>query len=102
MRWQILSGPWEDRCTVGTLEEVLVEKLAVTLWRLRRLIIADSAQPDWGIDSLSFPAVDRLLILRYESNLHRDFDRTLRQLERHQCMRLGQPVPPPIKLEISS
>ena len=40
---------------------------------------------------------DRLL--RYETHLSREFDRTLAQLERVQRMRLGQPLPP--KLEVS-
>jgi hypothetical protein len=98
----LLSGLWEDRCPVGTLEEVLVEKLAVTLWRIRRVIIADSAPADWSTDFPGFPGVDRLLILRYEANLHRVFDRTLSQLERLQRIRLGQPVPPPMMLEVTS
>ncbi len=45
------------------------------------------------------PALDRLL--RYEASLERAFDRTLSQLERLQRMRLGQPVPPPVKIELS-
>ena len=44
-------------------------------------------------------ALDRLL--RYEASLQRSFDRTLSQLERLQRMRLGQPVPPPVKVELS-
>jgi len=43
--------------------------------------------------------LDRLL--RYEASLERTFDRTLNQLERLQRMRLGQPVPPPVKVELS-
>jgi hypothetical protein len=88
IRRQISSGLWEDRCPVGTLKEVLVEKLAVNLWRLRRLIIADSPPANWGADTLGFPSVDRFLILRYESNLLRDIDRTLGQLERFQRIEL--------------
>jgi len=42
------------------------------------------------------PQFDHLL--RYETNLERNFDRTLSQLERVQRMRLGQPVLP--KLEV--
>ena len=45
------------------------------------------------------PGFDRLL--RYEAHLERIFDRTLSQLERLQRMRLGQPVPPPIKVQLS-
>jgi len=46
------------------------------------------------------PALDRLL--RYEASLERAFERTLNQLERLQRMRLGQPVLPPVKLELST
>lgn len=46
------------------------------------------------------PQLDRLL--RYETTLGRDFDRTLAQLERLQRMRKGQPVFPPIKVDLSS
>jgi hypothetical protein len=45
------------------------------------------------------PGLDKLL--RYEAALARAFDRTLGQLERLQRMRLGQPVPPPVKLEVT-
>ncbi len=46
-----------------------------------------------------FPRSDRLL--RYEASLERAFERTLNQLERLQRMRLGQPVLPPVKIEVS-
>jgi hypothetical protein len=45
------------------------------------------------------PGLDRLL--RYEASLERAFERTLSQLERLQRIRLGQPVPPPIKVQLS-
>jgi hypothetical protein len=45
-------------------------------------------------------SVDRLL--RYEASLGRAFDWTLNQLERIQRVRLGQPVLPAIKADISS
>src|SRR5260370_1094392 len=46
------------------------------------------------------PQADRLL--RYEAALSREIERTLNQLERTQRMRLGQPVPPPINLNITA
>jgi hypothetical protein len=46
------------------------------------------------------PRLDQLI--RYAASLERTFDRTLSQLERAQRMRLGQPVPPPINLNVSS
>ena len=39
--------------------------------------------------------------LRYEGSLERSIDRTLQQLERLQRMRLGQPVPPTLKADVS-
>jgi hypothetical protein len=44
-------------------------------------------------------ASDRLQ--RYEASLERSFDRTLSQIERLQRMRLGQPVLPAIKVDVS-
>jgi len=43
--------------------------------------------------------LDRLI--RYEAHLSREIDRTFNQLERFQRIRLGQAVPPPLRLEIS-
>jgi hypothetical protein len=42
------------------------------------------------------------LLHRYETSLERQIERTLNQLERLQRMRLGQPVPPPVKVELST
>lgn len=101
----LLNGLLDDLRPQGALEEILVEKLATLMWRHRRLIVAHAAKSKsievldgggagerWEIDHL----------LRYEAALERAFDRALSQLERLRRMRLGQPVPPPIKLDISS
>ena len=40
-------------------------------------------------------------LLRYETHLCREIDRSLSQLERLQRMRLGQPLPPALKVEVS-
>lgn len=90
----------------GEFEEFLVEKLAALAWRHRRLIIAEGK----NIESLEIgtlidpegPSRTADHLVRYEASNERAFDRTLSQLERAQRMRLGQPVPPPIKLDISS
>lgn len=39
--------------------------------------------------------------LRYQTTLERSIERTLTQLERLQRMRLGHPVPPPIKVQLA-
>jgi hypothetical protein len=46
------------------------------------------------------PDLDRLL--KYETSLDRSFARNLDQLERWQRMRLGQPVPPPLHVNVVS
>lgn len=46
------------------------------------------------------PQLDRLL--RYETSLQRDFDRTLSQLERAQRIRKGQPLSPTLNVHVSS
>lgn len=46
------------------------------------------------------PQLDRLL--RYQTAILREIDRTLNQLERLQRMRFGQHVPPPINLNVTT
>ena len=41
-------------------------------------------------------------LIRYEAHLSRIEDRKLTQLERLQLMRRGQPVLPPVKVDVSS
>jgi hypothetical protein len=88
----------------GTLENLLVDKLAATVWRHRRLIIAENeliANTSELIE-LNLNRGPRLeVLLRYESNLERAFDRTLSQLERIQRIRSGDAVPPPVNVSVS-
>jgi hypothetical protein len=102
----LLSGLCEHFGPVGTLEEVLVEKLAVLIWRYRRLIMTETAEIKGMCDRFFFDFNSDSKTLncfpRYEASIERSFDRTLTQLERIQRMRLGQPVAPPIKVDISS
>lgn len=87
------------------LERLLVDKLSAIVWRHRRLIIAERARQGteifgWG-DNIT-GALPLELLLRYESNLERAFDRTLIQLERLQRIRNGQPVPPTLDVNVTS
>lgn len=105
----LLSGLRKDLAPAGSLEGALVEKLAILLWRYRRLLVAEAenlrrvdlvaAIKLNEVGSNMLDNADRLL--RYEAGIERAFDRTLRQLERLQRMRLGQPVPPPIDVSVS-
>ena len=40
----LLEGLWKTWQPVGKLEEILVEKLASTIWRYRRLLVAEGAE----------------------------------------------------------
>jgi hypothetical protein len=51
--------------------------------------------------ALLLPQGDLERIIRSEAHLGRDLDRTLSQYERCQKIRLGQPTPPTIRLDIS-
>jgi hypothetical protein len=89
----------------GAMEEILVDKLAAYLWRQRRLILAEvdaGGRLTENILQLNDGAPKLDVLLRYEAPLDRGIDRILTQLERFQRIRLGQLVPSPIKLEISS
>ena len=53
------NGLRENLQPEGTLEEILVEKLALCAWRLRRLIIAETAEIQTSIEFQSWNAVER-------------------------------------------
>ena len=100
----LLSGLSEHFKPEGTLEDFLVQKLAVLILRYRRLIYSERAgmspaRIQWAFD-LNSDFLDR--IPRYEASIERSFDRTIMQLERIQRMRLGLPVAPALKVDISS
>ena len=110
---ELLSGLQRDFDPQGTLEERLVEKLAVLMWRLRRSLVAETAEIQKGcgffdskakqneLDVLcaNVPVAAATRLLKYETGLERNFDRTLSQLQHRQKTRMVQPVPPRIELE---
>ena len=111
---------------IGGLEELLVEKLAFLALRLSRVYKADAKVApllfgaiEKGLIEKSSPPVMELmnwnnevamirkdsspeLLLRYETSLERQFDRILTQLERLRRIRSGEPVLPPLKVEVST
>jgi hypothetical protein len=91
----------------ASLRSMFLKLLNEEINRLKRFgeqqAIIDSNRIE--IDSLrgnvpDAPQLDRLL--RYETTLQRDFDRTLSQLERLQRIRKGQPVSPTLNVHVSS
>ena len=55
----LLNGLRDNLQPEGTLEEMLIEKLAMAAWRHRRLFIAETAEIQRSIESLSWDKVDR-------------------------------------------
>ena len=112
----------------GVMEEILVEKITVAYWRLRRCAVAERGHIVQDLTHLEYdrqiekaawawkrakefsqsyllPAyvppvatMDRLL--RYEATQHRSLDKALVQLERLQRQRKGEFIPPPIAINI--
>jgi hypothetical protein len=54
----LLKGLRDDLQPEGTLEPVLVENLAIILWRKRRVIKAESAEVD---EAISYAAINTLM-----------------------------------------
>ena len=123
---KLLAGLRTHFEPTGFIENLLVEKLALLYLRLARVYKADlTAAPlifakvqaclrgdespvvTEPIDRESEIAIVRRMptpevLMRYEINLDCHIERTLNQLERLQRMRLGQPVPPPVSVELSA
>jgi hypothetical protein len=90
----------------GKLENLLVEKIGVIIWRYRRLLSADRQSVEsWNrgasLADLVVPPPPTDLLLRYETMLERAFDRALSQLERLQQKRLGAPATPRIEIDFN-
>lgn len=103
---ELLKGFVEDFKPEGALENYLTQKLAILPWRYRRLVCAERDEIEQGPNVIEFGAAKNSAVLdrlpRYEACIERSFDRTLVQLERNQRMRLGLPVLPPVKIDITS
>ena len=128
---ELLGGLCRDLAPVGTLEEMLVEKIAVSWWRQKRALRCEAGLvkrafvPDPGRqleesfsrgaglgpnpelaaikDHLSVPlGADLDRILRYETTIQRQLVYAINQLERLQRARKGEHVPAPVSVQLSS
>lgn len=102
---------YEALCPQGAVEELLVEKIINTTWRIRRLTQAEGELFDYegsyyknslkqafcGNSGTSLQTLSR-----YETALERSFYRAVHELQRVQGMRLGQVVIAPLAIEITS
>jgi hypothetical protein len=91
-----LHSEYENRrAELQAFEKVLTKSLCNDVDNFKRRLEIETRRRNVP----EAPQLERLL--RYEGSLERCIDPTLMQLERHQQMRLGQPVPPPIKVSVS-
>ena len=106
-----MAGAHKQKGTVpGSLAELKKSALTIIddeiehLTREMNLLSAvDKYRIAYNVQAAVVPSQETLdRLLRYEVHLSREFDRTLNQLERLQRMRLGQPVPPRVKVEVSA
>ncbi len=93
---------WHDLQPVGALEELLVEKIAIECWRLRRAIKYETEEMRRGSAFVTIPTgVPMDKILRYQIAINRQLFQAMNQLERLQRARAGDVVPAPINIEVS-
>jgi len=122
----MLHSLQKDLQPVGTLEEMLVEKIAICNWRLARVLRCENAEirrnfafktnfldfPGLPMDRnpeldairshLSLPDKESMeKLMRYEGSINRQLFQAMNQLERLQRQRKGELVPAPISVEVS-
>lgn len=82
----------------GTVEEVLVEKIAQEYWRLS--VAAWHEAEQLGLEN-PFSKVGVYSLLRYQTTINRQLFQAMNQLERLQRLRKGENVPAPLNLQIA-
>ena len=102
---------YQALCPQDAVEELLVEKIINTTWRMRRLTQAEGELFDYEgsyyKNSLKQAfcgnsGTSLQILSRYETALERSFYKAMHELQRVQGMRLGQPVLAPMAIDISS
>jgi hypothetical protein len=95
---RLLRSLQQDLEPVGTLEQVLVEKIAHEYWRIG--VAAFHVAQDLA-ESTPFKrtAIDR--IVRYQTTINRQLFQAMNQLERLQRLRKGENAPVPLTLQVS-
>jgi hypothetical protein len=93
----MLTSLQQDLEPVGTLEEVLVEKIAQEYWRLSVAAWHEKQHLAQEFPFMS-QAIDR--ILRYQTTINRQLFQAMNQLERLQRLRKGDNVPAPLNVQL--
>lgn len=104
------QGLYSALCPQSTLEEILVEKIINSAWRLRRITKVENevlgskdSFCDRGMRYSFYGSDGDCLqnLSRYQSALERTFYKALHELQRLQGMRMGQLVPAPLAIEVN-
>ncbi len=99
---------YTDLQPIGATEELLVEKIVITIWRLKRLIHAECSalsEKSWN-DQYNDPHkcfYGKLMntISRYEATLEKSLYRAIHELQRIRGLRTGESVTAPIAIEMN-
>jgi len=95
---RLLRSLQEDLEPVGTLEEILVEKIAQEYWRLGVAARYEAEDLSQG-SPFKRTAIER--IFRYQTTINRQLFQAMNQLERLQRLRKGENVPAPLTMQVS-
>ena len=95
---RLLTSLRQDLEPVGTLEEVLVEKIAQEYWRLG---VAAWYEAEDLSQSSPFKRTSIERIFKYQTTINRQLFQAMNQLERLQRLRQGENVPAPLSLQVS-
>jgi hypothetical protein len=97
----------DDLQPVGEIEEFLIEKIVINMWRSRRLMTYETEVWEQATNAVSaVPKLTKLSsamhsVQRYESHISRQYYQALHELERLQAYRLGKPADVPTAIDIS-
>ena len=100
-------------CPEGALENILVDRVVSTLWRMRRVVRIETdlmGREEWlsnrkrnlgeKFENDCKGGASFLKLMRYENSLQRGLYRALHELVRLQMMRLGKEVSAPTTLAV--
>jgi len=112
---------WSVLQPIGELEELLVDRIIVCIWRLRRIIqieahilqdqmdsplnifCGEDSKPNVGLAFVRDCNDDSALpkLTRYETTTERSFYKALHELQRIQAIRQGQNAPLPVAVDVN-
>ncbi len=93
----LLNNLQQDLEPVGTLEQVLVEKIAQEYWRLS---VAAWHEAEELEIAKPFSKTGVYRVMRYQTTINRQLFQAMNQLERLQRLRKGDNVPAPLNLQV--